>query len=691
MCRNLIRALAFLLLSIPLLSSAADKRACLFAMGGKPAAPLNADLSIYETARTTTLPAKGRELPLDHGWRVVERDAQGAATKARLDILVDNPGYAGQLFIVGPFNDWGGKLRESDRLVPHGSKPYIFTATVEGLKQGMPYRLLLNGKQVIDPSATMYSTPEYLEREGQLKNGSYLNSIFWDAKDPRFYQSKTTFVDNSDRPQLIGEVELHSLVAKFRARDGQVGPRQVADTYRFIAESGVIERLRDAGYTAVEMLPFNQSIDGHSWHLRYQVYGNFAPDSRYGNPSEFKQMIDEFHKFGIAVIMDTVVSHFPYKGNQGVRELAGVGLDQWHKVDGRKLYVGPLSPWDTYRYDYANPYLRKFLIDGVVFMMTEYKVDGVRVDNVDGILGTDGGSVLLKDLTAAIRAVNPKALLIGEAFYPPSSLLHRIDRGGYGFDTRNDSNVFEIWKEGLQGPTEHLKVGSLGSFLRKVFEWGEAPMMRYLSNHDESANGRGGLTGSYPATLIGGDEYYSFSKVKAADGFNMVAGAFHLSFPQARMMQRGSFYNNPAIDWSLTEHGRGKQLWDYFGALGRYIQYRGSYFNFRSLTRDVENHVDDVNKIISLKRRDPDTGKKLYVLINLGHRRIENYAFGVHKGGAYRVGFDSEWQGFGGAGELGSRLNGSQLHARQPGEHGQEHSLLVPVVAPYSVTILEEI
>jgi hypothetical protein len=156
-------------------------------------------------------------------------------------------------------------------------------------------------------------------------------------------------------------------------------------------------------------------------------------------------------------------------------------------------------------------------------------------------------------------------------------------------------------------------------------------------------------------------------------------------------MQTGSFYSNPDIEWTLTASGgRGQNLWDMFGALSRYMQARASYFNFASLSRDIENHIDNTNKVLSLKRRDPTTGKELYVLINLGHQNISDYSFGIGRQGSFRLMFDSEWGGFGGAQELLKRLNGAVLSSSTQGEHGKPYSLKVPVVAPYSVSIFEE-
>ena len=649
----------------------------------------NPELITYESARALEVPFEAGQVPHDHGWSVTERDASGRAMKATLTILVDNPNLVGKIAIVGPFNGWGKALRPSDVFAPIAGRPHLYSVTVTNLEHGSTYRISIDGKAVLDPSASMYTTREYAKREGWADENLY--SIFWDVQNPNLYQMQVGSVDISGWPNLIGEVELQSLAAKFRAKDGQVGPRTTADTYRFVAESGVVEKLKEAGYVAIEMLPFNQSVDGDSWHLRYQTYGLFAPDSRYGNPSEFKMMIDAFHRNGMAVIMDSVVSHWPYHGNQGERELAGIGMDQWKRAGGDALFVGPKSPWGTYRFTYANPHVSDFLIDSVAHMMTEYRIDGLRMDNIDGIIETQGGAEFLKRLIRAARTVNPRALIIAESFADHGKLLHSQNDGGWGFNTKTDWHNFDIWKDGLQGSSRKLQVAKIGEYSIKLWDWNEGPIMRYITNHDESANVRTGFTGRYPASLLRKDKKdVIFGKIKASDSVSMLAGAYHVSLPQARMMQEGSFYSNASVDWDLASRGQGRELWNYFSRLSNYILDRRVYFNFRSLSREIANHVDRPHAVVSFKRKDPDTGKTLFVLINLSADRFNNYAFSVDRKAEFGVGFDSELPEFGGDARLNKALRGRTIQSDKNRRNPSKYALVVPVVDAYSVTIFEE-
>jgi 1,4-alpha-glucan branching enzyme len=655
-------------------------------------ASLNPELLPYESAHALDAPNTPGPFSRNHGWIGVARDQQGNAVKGRLHVLVDNPGLNGHVQVIGPFNNWGKNPRPQDTMRPVKGRPEMFYADIDGISHGMQYRIKIDDHEVIDPTSAMYTTPEFLEREGRLNQGDYLNSVFWDFKRPGAYQISTQRVDLRNKPALISEVEAYSLVRSWTDSAGQRGPRTKADTYGFIARSGVIAHLRASGINAVEFLPFNQAVDGEPWAFRYQIFGLFAPDSCFGSPDEFKMMVDEFHRNGIAVVMDTVISHFPFQGNSSPsRQLKGVGADVWWKANGQKLYATEISPWNTFRYDYANPYVRRMLTESLLFMMKEYGLDGIRYDNVDGIRSLNGGEQLLKEINAQVRLLNPSAFLVSEAFDTPGAYEFRMDEGGIGMNTKNDGDTFEIWRSSLAGTTESMDMLRIKNLLNSVWDWKTIAQMRYLTNHDESANGRGGASGSYPASFLGDNPYYVMGKIKMADSFNMLAGAYYLSTPQTRLMQKGTFYDNPSIDWDLAKNDpSARMLWSYFSTLGRFVESKASYFNFASLHRGIENHVDNDNKIISLKRVDPNTGKAMYVVINMGHHEIRQYRFGVSNEGRYNVAFDGDSRDFGGSGHLHDELPGGAFDNDAQAAHGKPHSLIVPVIAPYSVTIFEQ-
>ena len=577
--------------------------------------PWATDLSRYEAIRDLDL-TPAADLSAFHsqtGIMVTKRDALGNPMEGILRVLSDNPGN--DIRIIGDHNAWGARACDGDRLHSVPGTPYYET-TIKPLSNAMEYRLVVNGKQLVDPSAATYTTPEYHERVHGSADPAYFNSVFWDRDRPDAYKMTAPPVDLRGKPMIIGETEVFSLAGKWKA-NGTAGPRRISETYKFIAESGVIDELKRSGYNAIEFLPFTSSVNGDAWPMRYLIYGLFGPNSRYGTPDEFAQMVDAFNRAGIAVIMDSVVGHFPVSGNQGLQDLAATGLGNWKKADGRNLFGNVWSPWGTLRYDYANPFIRRFLADGILTMLQRYHIGGIRFDNLDGIRLYDGpgggGPQFLEGLADEIHRYQPETTLIGEMFFGESNVLKRVDRGGLGYDYRTNSNLFDFFKDFLQKRTEEIDMNVLRNAIRGPWDWQEAPRVSYLTNHDEASNSRGGATGAYVASLLnGGGWYYVERKTIAFGAIPFFTSSVILDMPQMRLLQEGSFSDNPAVDWGLRNLDSQSHAYRFFALLSNLIRDNGA-FAFQNFHPNIENHTDYDNRVISFQESTALTARSTTV------------------------------------------------------------------------------
>ena len=73
---------------------------------------------------------------------------------------------------------------------------------------------------------------------------------------------------------------------------------------------GLIDKLdyiQNLGVNAIELMPVTEFEGNQSWGYNPVLY--FALDRTYGKADDFKQLVDECHKRGIAVIMDMVFNH----------------------------------------------------------------------------------------------------------------------------------------------------------------------------------------------------------------------------------------------------------------------------------------------------------------------------------------------------------------------------------------------
>ena len=104
-------------------------------------------------------------------------------------------------------------------------------------------------------------------------------------------------------------------------------PEDLRGTYLGLVQPKVIEHLKQIGITAVELLPCSSSMsEPRLVDLKLSNYWGYnslcwmAPEPMYAKSdavAEFKTMVRELHRAGIAVIMDIVFNHTCEGGNGG--------------------------------------------------------------------------------------------------------------------------------------------------------------------------------------------------------------------------------------------------------------------------------------------------------------------------------------------------------------------------------------
>ena len=177
---------------------------------------------------------------------------------------------------------------------------------------------------------------------------------------------------------------------------------------------GLIERLdyiEDLGVNAVELMPITEFDGNDSWG--YSPNHFFALDKMYGTPEELKTFIDECHKRGIAVILDMVFNHAT--GLNPMNKLYPYGTElsknPWFNVNA------PHS--DNVYEDWNHEFVptKTMFTRSLSYWLTEYKVDGFRMDLSHGLCGTKANTSVdnIKHYYQhGVKAVSPDAYMILE-------------------------------------------------------------------------------------------------------------------------------------------------------------------------------------------------------------------------------------------------------------------------------------
>lgn len=631
----------------------------------------------------------------DYGTRVLERDDEGKAKKIRFHLLIDNNKI--EVYLVGDFNRWGQDDLERYKLEKDDFA--IFgTIETEKIRHKDKYKFLVidNEKKYFmqDPAGA------YFDDEG--------NTIFWDFEDPNCYKQKHTFIDNFQRSIKIMQTDLPGLIAHFADEKGICG-RDIKqkEYFKFITESGVIKEIKRLGFNTIQFLPFAQSIDGDNWKYRYLVPFQFAIQKNWGTPDDFARMIDAFHDQGIGVIGDFVLGHIPHKDfNIFGQPSTEHGLHLWRGRDRSMLYLKEETSWGTMRINFDNTYVRNFFISSCLHFMKYYRIDGFRIDNVDGIIryGPNGdgderpnGRTFLKELNTAIYECNPKAMIHYEAHYYYGDNAKMLvapmesDERALGASAYNSSRVtYYLHTEYMPKKVEDVTVWKF-KHISDEKEWGKSnSTVADFHNHDAAA----GLmemrcTGSYAYDAMThnnpSNHFHAVGKIKAMEGIiSFLTEGRTLDLLQTFLLQKGTFEHDSSIQWFLTFNEENKGVVNFKRAVN-VVMDDPAFWPVNTKNRKFLN-LDDKGKIIVVERSSEDS--KYVVVINISSYTHYNYKIGVIGEKNYELILNSDEKKYCGTGHC---LLPKEFENRKSNSFELlDREIELNNIGPYAVIVLKE-
>ena len=211
------------------------------------------------------------------------------------------------------------------------------------------------------------------------------------------------------------------------------------DWYRY-EELGeiLIPYLVENGYTHVEIMPIGEYPCDESWG--YQSTGFFSPTSRYGTADGLRAFVNDCHRAGIGVLLDFVPVHF--------------AVDEYGLVnyDGSPLYEYPndavgVSEWGSHNFVHSRGEVASFLESAANYWLTEYHIDGLRMDAISRILYWQGDTArgvntcavsFLREMNAGLKSLHPTVILAAEDSTSFPGVTCPVACGGLGFDYKWD-------------------------------------------------------------------------------------------------------------------------------------------------------------------------------------------------------------------------------------------------------------
>ena len=545
--------------------------------------------------------------------------------------------HAAAISVVGAFNDWNVEANPM-KIVERE----IWEAFIPGLQQYDLYKFAITDA---DGELHMKADPYAFHAETRPGTASKLYDIAgyeWHDKEFRDYRHKHKI---AEAPMNTYEVHLGSWK---RYENGD------PLSYRDLAEQ-LVSYVKNMGFNYIELLPVTEHPLDDSWG--YQCTGYFAPTSRYGTPKDFMYFVDQCHQAGIGVVLDWVPAHF-CKDEFGLYEFDGSPCYEYS--DPKKWeHTG----WGTRVFDYERPEVKSFLLSSAEYWISQYHIDGLRVDAVASMLYLDydrqdgqwvpnnrGGKEnleavsFLQDLNRMAFRANPDVLMIAEESTAWPMVSRPVDAGGLGFNLK--------WNMGWMNDMTHYM--KLDPFFRKdhhrdvtfsfMYAFSENFVLPF--SHDEVVHMKGSLIGKMP-----GDDDWKAAGVRAFYSYILMHPGKKLSFMGAELGQFNEWHFEGQLDWFLLEDPRHQKLQEFFRMANLFYLANKELWEVDFSWEGFEWIVADdcTNNVVVFLRKDKK-GKEVVCVVNFSPVELHDYRFGVPQKKEYREIFNSDCPAFGGTG-----------------------------------------
>lgn len=214
-----------------------------------------------------------------------------------------------------------------------------------------------------------------------------------------------------------------------------------------------LDSLQSLGINCIELLPIQDTSQTLDWGYGTRFY--FAPDYDMGSAVDAKFFIKSCHERGIRVILDVVMAF--YSPTCPLGPLASAWFMSPPGDKGRNGWGQNLFRYDTPAYGsyYAA---REFLCQMAEFWVTEYHVDGFRIDDFPDIANWDFVQEFHDRATAASNSAFPgKPFLVVAENSNRQFVTTAPDPG----NPNGQKVVDSIWNFGFQQEIRLAVTGSL--------------------------------------------------------------------------------------------------------------------------------------------------------------------------------------------------------------------------------------
>ena len=138
----------------------------------------------------------------------------------------------------------------------------------------------------------------------------------------------------------------------------------------------------------------------------YAVRDYYEVDPGLGTKADLLELVQAAHERHMRVILDEVPDHTAWDSTM-------MSHPEYYKQDAAGKILYPHDWTDVAALNYADPSLRKYMVDMFVYWLKTFDLDGFRCDDAGDVPTT-----FWDEASSAVRAIRPDVLMLAEASQP---------------------------------------------------------------------------------------------------------------------------------------------------------------------------------------------------------------------------------------------------------------------------------
>ncbi|MDR1166184.1 MAG: 1,4-alpha-glucan branching protein GlgB [Deltaproteobacteria bacterium] len=446
--------------------------------------------------------------------------------------------------------------------------------------------------------------------------------------------------------------------------------------YREIADE-LVPYLLEMGFNWLELMPLAEHPFDASWG--YQVTGYYAVTSRFGEPDDFRYLVDKCHQAGVGVIMDWVPAHFP-RDSFALEFFDGTHL--YEHADPRQ---GAQADWGTLVFNYGRNEVKNFLVANALFWVDQYHIDALRVDAVASMLYLDysrkegewvpnryGGREnlealeLFKTLNTKLYELFPGAMTIAEESTAFPAITRPVHLGGLGFMFKWNMGWMHDMLDFMSKDPIYRRYNMERLTFALLYAFHENFILPL--SHDEVVYGKKSLWDKMP-----GDYWRKCANLRLLLGYMFAEPGKKLLFMGGEFGQMFEWDHNSQLAWHLLDNPFHAKLRQFTKDLNRLYLSEPALHELDYDWRGFEwvDFRDADSSVASFIRRGSDPREAVFFAFNFTPIVRRDYRLGAPFPGYWRELLNSDSEIYGGANVgLGGGVRADPIPA-----HGQNQSV----------------